>query len=63
MEFKNKNITILKYGFGNTGSLKNFFSKLNCYSDISRDPKKILECDILVIPGVGSAVSFFNLIN
>ena len=47
-------ITIIDYGMGNLGSLKNMLKKIGFESLISDDPDKIAHASILILPGVGS---------
>tara|TARA_B100000035_G_scaffold309713_1_gene316345 strand:+ start:149 stop:760 length:612 start_codon:yes stop_codon:yes gene_type:complete len=61
--YKNLNIAILDYGFGNTGSLKNFVTKIGFFPEITSSKSGILNSDLLIIPGVGSAVGFFKSSN
>ena len=59
-------ITILDYGLGNIGSLKNMFKRINQSVTNTSDPKEIEKSKKLVIPGVGSfdaAMKSINKIN
>ena len=47
-------ITIIDYGVGNLGSIRNMLKKLGQASEISSDINKIKEADKLILPGVGS---------
>lgn len=47
-------ITIIDYGMGNVGSIKNMLSKLGAESVITSDPIAIESADKLILPGVGS---------
>ena len=47
-------ITILDYGLGNIGSLKNMLRRLNQNVIITSKPKHVLNSKKLIIPGVGS---------
>lgn len=58
--YKKISIAILNYGYGNTGSLKNFINKVGFFPEITSSKNKILNSDLLIIPGVGSAINFFK---
>lgn len=47
-------ITIIDYGVGNLGSIKNMFKKLGQACEISSDINKLKVADKLILPGVGS---------
>lgn len=47
-------ITIINYGLGNLGSIKNMFRKLNIESEITSDLETIKNASKLVLPGVGA---------
>ena len=47
-------ITIIDYGMGNLGSIKNMLRYLGCDSVISRDFQAISEAGKLILPGVGA---------
>lgn len=47
-------ITIIDYGMGNIWSVMNAFNYLDCKTQITSDPNKIIKADSLVLPGVGS---------
>lgn len=47
-------ITIIDYGVGNLGSIRNMLKKLGQASEISSDINKIKDADKLILPGVGS---------
>ena len=47
-------ITILDLGYGNFRSLLNAFNYLNINTEITNDKKKILNADMLFMPGVGA---------
>ncbi len=47
-------ITIIDYEMGNLRSVEKSFEHLGFEASISRDPKKILEADKIVLPGVGA---------
>jgi glutamine amidotransferase len=50
-----KRIGIVDYGSGNIGSLLAVFQSMQIYSEIVREPEKIIEHDLMVLPGVGAA--------
>ena len=47
-------ITIVDYGLGNLGSIKNMLRKLGYTSEISSDYEKIKMASKIILPGVGS---------
>ncbi len=47
-------IGIIDYGIGNIGSLTNAFRFLDIPCIFSGNPKKLSECDRLILPGVGA---------
>jgi len=47
-------ITIIDYGLGNLGSIKNMLKKLGTSSEITNDPYKIEMATKLILPGVGA---------
>ncbi|SNB45055.1 imidazole glycerol phosphate synthase subunit HisH [Geobacter sp. DSM 9736] len=47
-------ITIIDYGMGNLGSIRNMLKKIGAESRISGDPSVVAESDKLILPGVGS---------
>jgi imidazole glycerol-phosphate synthase subunit HisH len=51
---KDKNVCILDYGFGNTGSIKNMLKKIGVSNlEVSSNPEVIEQASHLIIPGVG----------
>jgi glutamine amidotransferase len=52
-----KNIKILNYGNGNIGSLINVFNFIGYPASVVTNYEQISKADLLVLPGVGSAVS------
>jgi glutamine amidotransferase len=52
-----KKIKILNYGNGNLGSLLNTFNSINYPSSVIKNLNEIDEADLLVLPGVGSAMT------
>jgi len=47
-------ITIIDYGLGNLASIKNMLRKVGANSQITSDPKLIIQAEKLILPGVGS---------
>ena len=47
-------IVIVDYGMGNTGSIMNMLRRLGVGALLTSDPKKIVEAERLIIPGVGA---------
>ncbi len=47
-------ITIVNYGLGNLGSIKNMLRKAGYESQITSDPETISKAEKLILPGVGS---------
>lgn len=47
-------ITIIDYGMGNLGSIKNMLKKIGILSQISSNPDVIVNSKKLILPGVGS---------
>jgi len=47
-------ITIVDYGMGNLGSIRNAFQRLNIEAIITSNPSDILNAEKLILPGVGS---------
>ena len=56
-------ITILDYGLGNIGSLKNMFKRIKQNVNITSSPSEIIKSTKIVIPGVGSFDEAMNRIN
>ena len=50
-----KLLGIVDYGSGNLGSIAAVFEALQVYAEVIRDPKKMAEPDLVVLPGVGAA--------
>ncbi len=48
-------ITIIDYGLGNIGSVKNAFDKLGVINVVSSSPEDIKKASGLILPGVGAA--------
>jgi len=55
-----KKITIIDYDMGNIFNIFKSFEKLDCEAELTNEPKKVLNAERLVLPGVGS---FENGIN
>ena len=53
METK-KMITIIDYGIGNLGSIKNMFRRISVKAEIVSDPDAIARASKILLPGVGS---------
>ena len=47
-------ITIINYGMGNTGSIRNMLTKIGIKSAVSSDYEAIAAADKLILPGVGA---------
>ena len=47
-------ITIIDYGLGNLGSIKNMLKKIGTEAEITSDLEKIAQADKLILPGVGA---------
>jgi glutamine amidotransferase len=47
-------ITIVDYGMGNLGSIRNMLKKIGVESEITADPSRIAAATKLVLPGVGA---------
>lgn len=47
-------ITIVDYGMGNLGSIRNTFHRLNIEATITSNPDDILKAEKLILPGVGA---------
>lgn len=47
-------ITIIDYGMGNLGSIKNMIKKIGFNCVITSDPREIVNATKLILPGVGS---------
>jgi len=47
-------INIIDYGMGNIRSISNAMQLLNCEVNLVSDAKSIIDCDALILPGVGS---------
>lgn len=46
--------SIIDYGMGNIGSIVNAFNRIDISSIVTKDKKKILSSQLLILPGVGS---------
>jgi imidazole glycerol-phosphate synthase subunit HisH len=47
-------VTIVDYGMGNLGSVKNMFKKIGEEAIITADPRDVLNSNKILLPGVGS---------
>lgn len=47
-------ITIVDYGMGNLGSIKNMLKKVGVDSEITADPERLSRAQKLILPGVGA---------
>jgi len=47
-------ITIVDFGMGNLGSIRNTFQRLNIEATITSNPQDILKAEKLILPGVGA---------
>jgi glutamine amidotransferase len=47
-------ITIVNYGMGNLGSIKNMLKKIGMESEITADPARVRAAGKLILPGVGA---------
>lgn len=47
-------ITIVDYGMGNLGSIRNMLKKIGFESEITADPQAVLRAGKLILPGVGA---------
>ncbi len=47
-------ITIVDYGMGNLGSIKNMFKYIGIEAEVEKDPDKIKNASKILLPGVGS---------
>lgn len=56
-------ITIVDYGMGNLGSIKNMFKYIGVESIIESDPDKIKNASKILLPGVGSFDTAMQKIN
>lgn len=56
-------ITIVDYGMGNLGSIKNMFKYIGVESVIESDPDKIKNASKILLPGVGSFDTAMQKIN
>lgn len=47
-------ITIIDYGLGNVGSIKNMFKRIGIQTQITSDHEKINQSNKIILPGVGA---------
>lgn len=56
-------ITIVDYGMGNLGSLRNMFKRIGINVQIQANPQEILNAEKIVLPGVGAFDAAMQRIN
>jgi glutamine amidotransferase len=56
-------ITIVNYGMGNLGSMRNMFKRIGVKASIESDPAVIRQAEKLVLPGVGAFDTAMTCIN
>ena len=56
-------ITIVDYGMGNLGSIRNMFKRIGVPTVLAADPEAIEKADKLVLPGVGNFDQAMKRIN
>lgn len=56
-------ITIVDYGMGNLGSVRNMFKKIGADCEVTGEPQKIEKAAKILLPGVGSFDAAINRIN
>ena len=56
-------ITIVDYGMGNLGSIKNMFKRIGVKVSVTGDPSEIRGAEKILLPGVGAFDSAMNRIN
>lgn len=56
-------ITIVDYGMGNLGSIRNMLKRIGAQSEITGDPEKIEQAEKIILPGVGAFDAAMQLIN
>jgi glutamine amidotransferase len=56
-------VKILNYGSGNIGSMQSAFQKIGINLTQAKTEEDIVNCDLLVLPGVGSAKTVIKTIN
>lgn len=56
-------ITIVDYGMGNLGSVKNMLKYINVPSETTNNPEKIKSAKKIILPGVGSFDKAMQIIN
>ena len=57
-----KKIRILGYGSANYDSIINIFRKLDQDIDVTENYKDIKDCDLLILPGVGTFPKAINFL-
>ena len=56
-------ITIVDYGMGNLGSMRNMFKRIGANVTVESDPSALVHAEKLVLPGVGSFDAAMGRIN
>ena len=54
MDKVKKTVSIIDYGMGNIGSIRNSLERLNVPSNVVKSEKEIMKSTILILPGVGA---------
>ena len=57
------NVTIIDYGAGNIGSIKNALSYLNCNANVTNNASEILSANMLILPGNGAFKAAISELN
>ncbi|MDZ7647527.1 MAG: imidazole glycerol phosphate synthase subunit HisH [Cytophagales bacterium] len=47
-------ITIIDYGVGNLGSIRNMLHRISISSQVSKDPHVVAEAERIILPGIGA---------
>jgi imidazole glycerol-phosphate synthase subunit HisH len=47
-------VTVIDYGMGNLGSIRNMLKKLGAEIEITSDPRQVLRATKIILPGVGA---------
>lgn len=56
-------VTIIDYGVGNLGSIKNMFLKIGIQFQVTSEPQKIQEATKILLPGVGAFDAAMSKLN
>jgi glutamine amidotransferase len=56
-------ITIIDYGMGNSGSIRNMFNRIGVDCEITNDKQKIADATKILLPGVGAFDAAMSRIN